>query len=191
VVLYSVLPWHWQHHLQPVRFAYQPPASSTFLSEQISHQQPVSNTFLSEQTSTRHQPPAERTRWPRPGPWIPTREGRARIHCVSLICQAATSIKYLVVVVVLGYRKTGGLMRMRACCLTILSSWPTSMIAGPFWAFHPGFSAPVVPQIDSATTPTTDILGSCSVQMLSRLYIPLYYMVEKQILLADSFLLLS
>jgi hypothetical protein len=35
--------------------AYQPPASSTFLSEQTSHQQPANNTFLSEQTSTSHQ----------------------------------------------------------------------------------------------------------------------------------------
>jgi hypothetical protein len=43
-------------HLQPVRFAYQPPASSTFLSQQTSHQQPASNTFLSEQNSTSHQP---------------------------------------------------------------------------------------------------------------------------------------
>jgi hypothetical protein len=33
---------------QPVRFAYQPPANSTFLSEQTSHQQPVSSTFLSK-----------------------------------------------------------------------------------------------------------------------------------------------
>jgi hypothetical protein len=46
---------------RPVRSAYQPPASSTFLSEQISHQQPASSTFLSEQTSTSHQPPAKRT----------------------------------------------------------------------------------------------------------------------------------
>jgi hypothetical protein len=45
----------------PVRLAYQPPASSTFLSEQISHQQPASSTFLSEQISTSHQPPAKRT----------------------------------------------------------------------------------------------------------------------------------
>jgi hypothetical protein len=42
--------------LQPVRLAYQPPASSTFLSEQTSHQQPASSTFLSEQISTSHQP---------------------------------------------------------------------------------------------------------------------------------------
>jgi hypothetical protein len=35
--------------------AYQPPASSTFLSKQISHQQPTSNIFLSEQISTSHQ----------------------------------------------------------------------------------------------------------------------------------------
>jgi hypothetical protein len=41
--------------------AYQPPASSIFLSEQPSHQQPASSTFLSEQTSTSHQPPAKRT----------------------------------------------------------------------------------------------------------------------------------
>jgi hypothetical protein len=47
--------------IQPVRLAYQPPANSTFLSEQTSHQQPASSTFLSEQTSTRHQPPAKRT----------------------------------------------------------------------------------------------------------------------------------
>jgi hypothetical protein len=46
---------------QPVRLAYQPPASSTFLSEQTSHQQLVSSTLLSEQTSTSHQPPANRT----------------------------------------------------------------------------------------------------------------------------------
>jgi hypothetical protein len=37
---------------RPVRLAYQPPLSSTFLSEQISHQQSASSTFLSEQTST-------------------------------------------------------------------------------------------------------------------------------------------
>jgi hypothetical protein len=36
--------------------AYQPPASSTFLSEQTSHQQSASNTFLSEQISISHQP---------------------------------------------------------------------------------------------------------------------------------------
>jgi hypothetical protein len=32
----------------PVRLAYQPPASSTFLSEQTSHQQSAYNTFLSK-----------------------------------------------------------------------------------------------------------------------------------------------
>jgi hypothetical protein len=37
-----------------VRLAYQPPASSTFLSEQTIHQQPASSTFLSEQISTSH-----------------------------------------------------------------------------------------------------------------------------------------
>jgi hypothetical protein len=47
--------------MRPVRLAYQPPANSTFLSEQTSHQQPASSTFLSEQTSTSHQPPAKRT----------------------------------------------------------------------------------------------------------------------------------
>jgi hypothetical protein len=36
--------------------AYQTPASSIFLSQQISQQQPASSTFLSEQTSTSHQP---------------------------------------------------------------------------------------------------------------------------------------
>jgi hypothetical protein len=50
--------------LRHVRLTYQPPASSTFLSEQISHQQPVNSTFLSEQTTTSHQLPAKRTsRW--------------------------------------------------------------------------------------------------------------------------------
>jgi hypothetical protein len=46
---------------RPVRLAYQPPASSNFLSEQTSQQQPGNRTFLSEQTSTSHQPPAKRT----------------------------------------------------------------------------------------------------------------------------------
>jgi hypothetical protein len=46
---------------RPVRLAYQPPASGTFLSEQTSHQQPASSNLLSEQTSTSHQPPANRT----------------------------------------------------------------------------------------------------------------------------------
>jgi hypothetical protein len=50
-----------QSHYRPVRLAYQPPASSTFLSEQISHQQPANSTFLSEQISTSHQSPANRT----------------------------------------------------------------------------------------------------------------------------------
>jgi hypothetical protein len=48
-------------HRHPVRLAYQPPASSIFLSEQTSHQQPASSTFLSEQINTSHQPPAKRT----------------------------------------------------------------------------------------------------------------------------------
>jgi hypothetical protein len=47
--------------VHPVRLAYQPPANSTFLSQQTSHQQPASSTLLSEQTSTSHQPPANRT----------------------------------------------------------------------------------------------------------------------------------
>jgi hypothetical protein len=50
-----------QRFNRPVRLAYQPPASSTFLSEQTSHQQLASSTFLSEQISTSHQPPAKRT----------------------------------------------------------------------------------------------------------------------------------
>jgi hypothetical protein len=36
--------------------AYQPPASSTFLSEQTIQQQPANSTFLSAQISTSHQP---------------------------------------------------------------------------------------------------------------------------------------
>jgi hypothetical protein len=54
---------YWSYHKRPVRLAYQPPASSTFLSQQISHQQPASSTLLSEQTSTSHQLPANRTGW--------------------------------------------------------------------------------------------------------------------------------
>jgi hypothetical protein len=50
-----------QMHKRPVRLAYQPPASSTFLSEQTSHQQSASSTLLSQQISTSHQPPANRT----------------------------------------------------------------------------------------------------------------------------------
>jgi hypothetical protein len=49
--------WVWEHK-DPVRLAYQSPASSTFLSEQTSHQQSTSSTFLSEQISTSHQPPS-------------------------------------------------------------------------------------------------------------------------------------
>jgi hypothetical protein len=45
---------------RPVHLAYQPPASGTFLSQQISHQQPASSTLLLKQTSTSHQPPANR-----------------------------------------------------------------------------------------------------------------------------------
>jgi hypothetical protein len=41
---------------RPVRLAYQPSASSTFLTQQTSHQQPATSTLLSEQTSTSHQP---------------------------------------------------------------------------------------------------------------------------------------
>jgi hypothetical protein len=44
-----------------VRLAYQPPASSIFLSQQTSHQQPASSTLLSKKISTSHQPPANRT----------------------------------------------------------------------------------------------------------------------------------
>jgi hypothetical protein len=49
--------------VRTVPLAYQPPAGSTFLSQQTSHQQPTSSTFLSEQISTNHQPPAKRTGW--------------------------------------------------------------------------------------------------------------------------------
>jgi hypothetical protein len=44
----------------PVRLAYQPSDSSTFLSEQTSHQQPASSTLLSKETSISHQPPTNR-----------------------------------------------------------------------------------------------------------------------------------
>jgi hypothetical protein len=56
---------------RPVRLAYQPPANSTFLSEQTSHQQSASSTFLSEQISTSHQPPAKRTGWISDGKILP------------------------------------------------------------------------------------------------------------------------
>jgi hypothetical protein len=42
----------WEAEQRPVRLAYQPPASSTFLSEQTSHQQPASSTYLSEQATS-------------------------------------------------------------------------------------------------------------------------------------------
>jgi hypothetical protein len=48
---------------RPVRLTYQPPVSSTFLSQQTSYQQSASSTFLSEQISTSHQLPAKRTGW--------------------------------------------------------------------------------------------------------------------------------
>jgi hypothetical protein len=40
--------------VRPVRLAYQPPASSTFLSKQTSQQQPANSSFLSEQTRAWH-----------------------------------------------------------------------------------------------------------------------------------------
>jgi hypothetical protein len=49
--------------LRHVRLAYQLPASSTFLSKQISYHQPANGTFPSEQTNTSRQPPAKRTVW--------------------------------------------------------------------------------------------------------------------------------
>jgi hypothetical protein len=44
--------------VRPVRLAYQPPASSTFLSEQTSHHQPSNSTFLSHKSAPAigHQP---------------------------------------------------------------------------------------------------------------------------------------
>jgi hypothetical protein len=47
-------------YMRLVHLAYQPPASSTFFSEQISHQQSANSTFLSQQISTSHRPPAKR-----------------------------------------------------------------------------------------------------------------------------------
>jgi hypothetical protein len=58
MVVVVMMQVHTRRDVRPVRLAYQPPASSTFLSEQTSHQQPASSTILSEQTSTGHQPPA-------------------------------------------------------------------------------------------------------------------------------------
>jgi hypothetical protein len=48
---------------QPVRSAYQPSASSTFLSEQTSHQQSANSTFPSEQISISHQPNEQAQIW--------------------------------------------------------------------------------------------------------------------------------
>jgi hypothetical protein len=44
--------------IHPVRLAYQPPANSTFLSEQTNHQQTASSTFLLDKPSPAisHQP---------------------------------------------------------------------------------------------------------------------------------------
>jgi hypothetical protein len=61
---------------QPVRSAYQPPANSTFLSEQTSHRQPVSSNLLSEQTSTSQ-----------PNRMVGTcREARSDLLAVGLVC---------------------------------------------------------------------------------------------------------
>jgi hypothetical protein len=58
----SYLKWMtWKQSYSLFAWLINPPASSTFLSEQTSHQQPASSTLLSEQTSTSHQPPANRT----------------------------------------------------------------------------------------------------------------------------------
>jgi hypothetical protein len=43
-------------NLRLVRFTYQPPVSSTFLSKRTSHRQLADSTFLSKQTSTSNQP---------------------------------------------------------------------------------------------------------------------------------------
>jgi hypothetical protein len=67
--------------LASIRLAYQPPASSTFPSEQTSYQQPASSTFLSEQISTSHQPPAKRT-----GCVVSNLAGRGRSHPGRYCC---------------------------------------------------------------------------------------------------------
>jgi hypothetical protein len=76
--------------------AYQPPASSTFLSQQTSHQQPVNNTFLSEQTSTSHQSPAKRTGFLAPEVRIHRKhEKNIRFGCARVVAgllQAAASV---------------------------------------------------------------------------------------------------
>jgi hypothetical protein len=64
---------------RPVRLAYQPPASSTFLSEQTSHQQLASSTFISEQISTSHHPPAKQTGWKG---WILVHVDAANMICM-------------------------------------------------------------------------------------------------------------
>jgi hypothetical protein len=46
IVYYTFIPTVYVADIQLFRSAYQPPASSTFLSEQTIHQQSVSSTFL-------------------------------------------------------------------------------------------------------------------------------------------------
>jgi hypothetical protein len=67
--------------------AYQPPASSTFLSEQTSHQQPTSSTFLSEQTSTSHQPAAVLFSQNKPAPAINHQPNELRTNQPSTTSQ--------------------------------------------------------------------------------------------------------
>jgi hypothetical protein len=54
VLIFTQIPRKFSHR-QPVRLAYQPPDSSSFLSQQTGHQQPASSTFLSEPIIS-HQP---------------------------------------------------------------------------------------------------------------------------------------
>jgi hypothetical protein len=77
---------------RPVRLAYQPPASNTFLLEQINHQQPTNSTFLSEQTSISHQTTeqARRRRAPEGRAWLAIMNSRGRcVHTCTDPCGSA------------------------------------------------------------------------------------------------------
>jgi hypothetical protein len=83
---------------EPIRSAYQPPASNTFLSEQTSHQQSASSTFLSEQISTSHQPPAKRPGCRPPHALLGSRLPRSAAGSARLLC-LFSFVTYLQVVV--------------------------------------------------------------------------------------------
>jgi hypothetical protein len=70
-------------HFRPVRLAYQPPASSTFLSQETSHQQPAATSQqYSSLRTNQHQPSA--TSQPNTPSWLLT----AKDLYTNFICSA-------------------------------------------------------------------------------------------------------